>query len=62
MIVNDSSVLTIRQKLSEMVTEYDSVFWLDSCGLQSAFNLGAYELIVGLGVNDILESTSKSFD
>ncbi|MFT7590817.1 MAG: para-aminobenzoate synthetase component 1 [bacterium] len=62
MIGNESIEMAIRQNLHKMANQNDYVFWLDSCRLHSAQDIGDYDLIVGFGAQDKIELTSDTFD
>jgi para-aminobenzoate synthetase component I len=53
---------SFKQNLADFGRSFSTIFWLDSCSLKSAYGVGQYELIVGLGELSKLEFYEKSFN
>lgn len=52
----------VKQHLGNFIQKYKTVFWLDSCNLPNAFNIGNYELVIGLGEKAKIELLHNDFE
>lgn len=61
MILQENQVQPTITKLKSFAQTYDTVFWLESCNLPNAHDIGAFELVIGLGEKSKIELTSTDF-